>query len=663
MDVLAHKFENYSPPAGLLAGGDLIIALDLEPVIINPPNDSTTGGTMKKKTTEEFITDAEKVHGVGTYDYSEVIYKGSKTPVIIKCHEHGTFPQTPGCHLHGGGCKICGKRRQGGCRVTKDDFITRSNKVHDFKFDYSMVDFKDTKIKVTIVCPEHREFKQTPSKHMAGQQCPKCAHVKGGMRGRIGREGFIHRSNIIHDDFYDYSLVGDNFLSHDKVDIKCPSHGMFPQQVNCHLQGQGCPICGIEKVTENQTDTKDDFIEKAKLIHGGRYNFDKVNYVSSKTKVTVVCDLHGDFEIKPNGLLCGQGCPTCGNRIPPSTEGFIKRAQSVHGVGRYDYSETECTGSGNKVSIICPTHKKFEQTIYHHLNGHGCPACAGVNSKEEMELTEFIISLGFNTERKRFTENGVSREGDIVIESKKLIIEYNGLFWHSSYNHSSSTYHRDKRRLFEKLGYRSIMVWSDEWLNGREKVEDYLRAQLNLFDREVGGRKADLQKIDHHAASEFFADNHLQGGRILKDDHYGLFDANDVLVACASFANRNNKHELIRFAQKRGVRVAGGLGRLIRHWRINNPSDVLVSFCDLDKFSGNGYSALGFTVPESNNLTLAHWFTVGGKNRENRQKYMKHNLPKLFGPVDMTKTAEEICKENGVYSVYGSGTRKYELHP
>lgn len=54
-------------------------------------------------------------------------------------------------------------------------FAFKAKEVHGEKYDYSLVDFKRSDRKVTIVCPEHGAFEQTPSNHMLGTKCPKCS--------------------------------------------------------------------------------------------------------------------------------------------------------------------------------------------------------------------------------------------------------------------------------------------------------------------------------------------------------------------------------------------------------------------------------------------------------------------------------------------------------
>jgi len=129
----------------------------------------------KKKTKEQFIEEANIVHK-HKYDYSLVIYKDNKTKVSIICMEHGIFEQTPYNHIHfKQNCPHC----VGGIRLSKDQFTIKSNKIHNFKYDYSLVDYKNARTKVKIICPIHGIFEQVPQHHMRGVGCPMCSESKG----------------------------------------------------------------------------------------------------------------------------------------------------------------------------------------------------------------------------------------------------------------------------------------------------------------------------------------------------------------------------------------------------------------------------------------------------------------------------------------------------
>lgn len=121
---------------------------------------------------------------------------------------------------------------------------------------------------------------------------------------------FKKRASEIHNDYYDYSKV-DYVTGHDKVTITCPKHGDFSQIAYDHLKGSGCPKCGEERRRQLRRNTNDDFISKAKQVHGDKYGYDNTNYEYSNKKVTITCPLHGDFTQTPNDHLRGRGCPKC----------------------------------------------------------------------------------------------------------------------------------------------------------------------------------------------------------------------------------------------------------------------------------------------------------------------------------------------------------------
>ena len=129
----------------------------------------------KRKTTEEFICSATRVHGI-KYDYAKVVYTHSKTKVIVTCPEHGDFEQVPNDHLKGKGCSRCAGMLPLEYRVTDtESFIKKSLSIHSSVYNYDNVKYIKTKSKVSILCSIHGEFMQTPNEHLKGAGCPSCA--------------------------------------------------------------------------------------------------------------------------------------------------------------------------------------------------------------------------------------------------------------------------------------------------------------------------------------------------------------------------------------------------------------------------------------------------------------------------------------------------------
>lgn len=149
------------------------------------PNDHLNGigcshcSGKRKLTTETFIEEANKIHGLGRYDYSKVKYVNNYTEVIIICKKHGNFKMKPNEHLQGHGCKICGNIKcHEKLKLTLEEFIEQANEVHGIRrYDYSKVKYINNKTEVIIICPNHNiphEFPQTPNNHLNGEGCPLC---------------------------------------------------------------------------------------------------------------------------------------------------------------------------------------------------------------------------------------------------------------------------------------------------------------------------------------------------------------------------------------------------------------------------------------------------------------------------------------------------------
>ena len=123
----------------------------------------------RKKTIEEFIEESKLIHG-DKYNYSLVEYKNKNTNIDIICQKHGVFKQLPKLHLKGCGCIAC---FYDSIRFSLDEFINLCNKIHNNKYDYSLVEYVNVKTKIKIICPIHGIFEQRANSHLSGQECMK----------------------------------------------------------------------------------------------------------------------------------------------------------------------------------------------------------------------------------------------------------------------------------------------------------------------------------------------------------------------------------------------------------------------------------------------------------------------------------------------------------
>ena len=192
-------------------------------------------------------------------------------------------------------------------KLTQEEVIKKFKQIHGNKFDYSKVIYTNAKTKVCIICPLHREFWQTPDNHLQGKMCPLCSH----MSFPYTTEEFIKKAISIHGNKYDYSKTI-YVNAYTKICIICPIHGEFWQTPSSHLKEIGCYYCGLKLISYNLSSSKEEFITKSNLIHFNFYDYSKVNYINSWTKVCIICPDHGEFWVTPNNHLNQKsGCPKC----------------------------------------------------------------------------------------------------------------------------------------------------------------------------------------------------------------------------------------------------------------------------------------------------------------------------------------------------------------
>ena len=186
-------------------------------------------------------------------------------------------------------------------KLTTEQFINKSKEKHGDKYDYSLVEYINGKIKVKIICKKHGIFEQTPCKHLIGDGCSSCSGNK-----KMTTLEFIEKSKKIHGNKYNYSLVEYIGLE-TKVKIICPIHGIFEQSAHNHInKKRGCSKCnGGVKLT------KEEFILNSIKKHGNKYDYSLVIYVNADTKVKIICPEHGIFEQKPRHHIYKCSCKKC----------------------------------------------------------------------------------------------------------------------------------------------------------------------------------------------------------------------------------------------------------------------------------------------------------------------------------------------------------------
>lgn len=542
-------------------------------------------------------------------------------------------------------------------RYTTETFIEKSNSVHGNKYDYSKVEYVDSKTPVCIICPEHGEFWQEPVLHLRGRGCHECGKKRQGKR--YGREYYIERAMEVHGGKYVYN----HFEPTDAMTpglITCPIHGDFSMSMNSHVnQGQGCPKCRHSGLT------LEDIRGMLAEADGGRYECIETERKNMNDKWRFLCPVHGEFEQSATKHLSGQGCPKCKKSLEKfiTFDEFVDRARKVHG-DRYEYPEQEMHGYKGYVDVICKVHGEFRQNVTNHLQGCGCPKCANNNSRQEEELIDFLSSEGFGEFIRKDRKLISPYELDVYFPDRRIAIEYDGLRWHSDRYRVDSGYHLQKTELCRERGVRLIHIFEDEWVGKREIVESRLRSIFGKVEKRIYARECEIHEVSYGESKVFLEKSHLQGNCPSKY-RYGLY-YNGEIVSLMTFGGlrknlgscgRENAYELLRFCNRLNTVVVGGASRLLRHFVRDVCPDEVISYCDRRWSDGGMYRALGFSL---DHVSRPNYFYVIKGRRENRFGYRKDILIKKYG-CKPEMSEKEFMDSMGWYRIYDCGSMVWVL--
>ncbi len=615
---------------------------------------------MKKLTREDFLKKvSDRLRG--PLDLSKFEYSGSAGKGIAICPVHGEFMISANALMNRIGCKSCSRSESGQKRaMTQEEFILRSAEVHGGKYDYSKVVYINSQKHVIIVCPAHGEFPQKANQHLRGQGCRKCFNESAGDRNRLSQEEFLVRLASLDTG---YGLEQVSYTSMDKpITLVCRNHGPFTARAgNVLYRKSGCPKCAGELTGLRSRKPLDYYVEKSRIIHGGRFEYLGVEYQGAAAYLRILCKDHGEFLQLAQDHIKGIGCSKCAVEVYDHPS-FINVATRVHG-SRYDYSQAIYNKALSKVIICCKDHGPFAQTPSSHINGQGCPKCANVGpSDAQVEIANFMRQF---TEVMEEAPIGESRKrADVFLPGYSLAIEYHGLIWHSTRFKSDPRDDYKKHKQLEALGVRTIHIYEDEWKLRRGVVERTLMSAVGALPR-IYARSTELVEISTSEADEFYELNHLQG-RCLAEVAYALKEAGEV-VACMSFgvarSDRRNTDktvwELERYAATKTV--VGGASKLLKAFLRSGRAKTVVSYSDTRAFSGAMYQALGFDLVSE---SAPDYKYVNGSykvGRIHKSKFQRKNLPDMLSVFDPNLSEAENCRNNGWYQIFDCGKKKWVL--
>jgi hypothetical protein len=555
-----------------------------------------------KMTLDEFIARAKQAHPNENLDYSQANYINNRTPIKIIDHdlrpdgtEYGEYWQTPYHHINGASHpdKFRSKLRELK-QKSNEQVIADFKKAHpNDNIDYSKVNYINNRTPITIIDNTLDALGNSYGEYEVYYDTFSKGGYSNTRKKRDTYNHFFIKSKELHGDKDDYSKV-EFEKNTDEVTIICKKHGEYKQKVFVHLCGSRCPKCW----KENQKDDLKRFIEKANKIHKNKYDYTKVNYVGSKTKIIINCPIHGDFLQSPDKHLFGQGCPNCANII----------------------------------------------------------------SKPEKEIADFIISLvgkeNVICNDRKLLEG---KELDIYVPSHNFAIEYDGLSWHSEMHKNDRLFHLYKTEECKKQGIRLIHIFEDEYLYSKEIVLNKIRHILGKDENciKVGARKCTICEIDKILAKDFLNRFHIQGYSSASV-YLGAFYEEKLVGVMTFVQEKKLEWNLSRFATDTNYILSGLANKLFKYFTKNYEFNTVKSFLDRRwNTEGNTvYEKLGFVVDE---IEKPDYYYTKNHERIHKFNFRKQRLHKKYG-LPLTMTEKEMAKELGYSRIWNCGLVRYIFH-
>lgn len=332
-----------------------------------------------------------------------------------------------------------------------------------------------------------------------------------------------------------------------------------------------------------------------------------------------------------------------------------------------EFTAEEYNGADKIYKFKC---KKCNSIFKDHLDNGRIPRCLicyplKSTSLAEKEIVEYIKQLLPDIdiiENDRIILNG--KELDIYIPSKKLAIEYNGLYWHSELHGKDKNYHLNKTKMCNDKNIRLIQIFGDEWIYKQKIVKQRLKYIFGLVDKKIYARKCIIKEILANEKNKFLNEIHIQGedkagvklGAFYNDELVSVMTFSKKRIALGSKNKNDNEYELSRFATK--YSVIGIASKLLTYFIKTYKPESIISYSDNRWNTGKLYDNIGFT--KFSNGTPGYWYIENGQ-RIHRFNFRKDQLKNKLKIFDNNLTEWQNMQLNGYDRIWDCGHNKYKL--
>jgi hypothetical protein len=297
-----------------------------------------------------------------------------------------------------------------------------------------------------------------------------------------------------------------------------------------------------------------------------------------------------------------------------------------------------------------------------------CNECSHHTSSEEIEIRDFILSLGISEEDILQNKLGIipNRELDFYLPKYNLAIEFNGSYYHAE-DRKPKFYHQDKFKLCDQKGIQLISIFEKDWIEKWDIIKNILTSKL-LPTKKLYARNFKVEKIDYNIAKKFFDTYHIQGNSQHGSIIYGLVDENNNPLSMMSFGRKRyssneSEYEIHRYCTIPLITIIGGASKLLAHFENDYKPKELLTYSDNDYFSGKVYFKLGFVFERLTDPDYYWYKSNVSISRGNTQLFkLQNKYPELYQEsIDNKASNKEdyIMEKLGAIKVYRSGSKRW----
>lgn len=530
-----------------------------------------------------------------------------------------------------------------------------------------------SKQKVWWVCDEGHEWEATISNRTKGSGCPFCSNKKV-------LAGFNDLASQRPDISQQWHPTKNGKLSPVLVSVGSSKKVWWIDEYNHEWEmfisartgsrRLSCPYCSNQKILTGFNDlktTNPDILKEWNYEKNINIAPNKIT-ISSTKKVWWICDKEHEWEASLNSRRFSTAiptkCPYCsGRKVIKGQNDLATLSPSVanewHPTKNSPLSPHHITNKGSKkVWWICDKSHEWAVSPGNRSRGEKCPICAATifSSKAEKDIQNYLSSLGIDfiiNSRKILDKN---LELDIYVPEKKIVIEFNGLYWHSERSGKSKKYHYNKWFECKEKNIQLIQIWEDDWIRNPYLIKNMLAYKMGKFQTgKIYGRDTFVKSMAVTDAKQFLAENHIQG--FASGSYYlGLKDSTDKNVALMVLRKeQNNVLNITRFATSKSV--VGGFSKLLKYAEINYQPDSFITFSDHTISDGGLYEKNGFLADKE--LPPDYMYVVRGERKHKfgyRLEKFK-NDPSLKYEDGLTE--QKLAMLNNLYRIWDAGKTRW----